>query len=225
MASFGVAETMKLQRLVLVLVSLQAMAAILPNGVAAQNGDRKCSKVNCGMGSCSESTDYVFGFACQCNAGWSRYHLGDLQFPFLPCVIPNCTINYTCQNGSSPPPPPATPSLTNNSIFDPCLLQYCGDGGSCERTSDFTHRCACRDGFRNLLNDTSYPCYQQCSLGSDCSGLGISVYNGSRPGTAPPAPFSFTVKKSGAAASPLPAAASGGVLLQLVLVLLVQGLR
>jgi hypothetical protein len=43
------------------------------------------------MGSCGESSDYVFGFACRCNPGWSRHHLGDVEFPFLPCVIPNCT--------------------------------------------------------------------------------------------------------------------------------------
>ncbi|EEC68425.1 hypothetical protein OsI_36603 [Oryza sativa Indica Group] len=172
-------------RLVLVMVSLQAMIAMLPDGAGAQNGDgSRCSKVRCGMGSCSESSDYVFGFACRCNPGWSRYHLGNLQFPFLPS----------------------------------CLLQYCGDGGSCERSSEFGHRCACHDGFQNLLNDTSYPCYRQCSLGSDCSGLGISMFNGSQPGTAPPAPFSFTVKKSGAAASSL-LPAGGGVLLHLLLVL------
>ena len=46
-----------------------------------------------------------------------------------------------------------------------CLMQYCGDdgGGTCEKASDFTHRCSCRDGYANLLNDTSYPCYQQCT--------------------------------------------------------------
>ena len=42
-------------------------------------------------------------------------------------------------------------------------MQYCGDGGTCEKASDFTHRCSCRDGDANLLNDTSYPCYQQCT--------------------------------------------------------------
>jgi hypothetical protein len=41
-------------------------------------------------------------------------------------------------------------------------MQYCGDGGACEKASDFTHRCSCRDGYANLLNDTSYPCYRQC---------------------------------------------------------------
>jgi hypothetical protein len=50
----------------------------------------ECGKVKCGMGSCDESGNYWFGFACRCNPGWSRYHLGDMEFPFLPCVIPNC---------------------------------------------------------------------------------------------------------------------------------------
>ena len=41
-------------------------------------------------------------------------------------------------------------------------MQYCGDGGACEKASDFAHRCRCRDGYANLLNDTTYPCYRQC---------------------------------------------------------------
>ncbi|XP_062182556.1 uncharacterized protein LOC133886756 [Phragmites australis] len=201
---------MECGKLILALVCLQAAIAalLLPHGVSA---DGECGKVKCGMGTCNESSDYAFGFACQCKPGWSRNHLGDVQFPFLPCVIPNCTINYSCRDGSSSPPPapspppPAVPPLTNLSTFDPCLMQYCGDGGDCEKASDFTHRCSCRDGFTNLLNDTSYPCYQQCSLGSDCKGLGIEVFNGSTPSSSPPAPVSFTVKKSGAGASAAPA--------------------
>jgi hypothetical protein len=47
-------------------------------------------------------------------------------------------------------------------LLPACLMQYCGDGGACEKASDFAHRCSCRDGYSNLLNDTSYPCYRQC---------------------------------------------------------------
>jgi hypothetical protein len=146
-------------------------------------------------------------------------------------------------------------------------MQYCGDGGTCEKASEFTHRCSCRDGYANLLNDTSYPCYQQCtqpptisspsetrasdlqlqseatsestddagspapgvsigaaagSLGSDCKGLGIDVINGSTPSSSPPAPFSFTVKKSGAGR---PAAAPAHTLLGLPLLLTFYGLQ
>ncbi|TVU23155.1 hypothetical protein EJB05_27510 [Eragrostis curvula] len=192
----------KFTKMTVLLVCLHATitALLLPHGVSA---DGECGKVKCGMGACSESIDYAFGFACQCNPGWSRYHLGNMQFPFLPCVIPNCTISNSCDGASSPPPAPSppAPSLTNFTLFDPCLMQYCGDGGVCEKVSDFEHRCSCRDGYANLLNDTSYPCYRQCSLGSDCKGLGIDVVNGSAPSTSPPAPFSFTVKKSSAGAS------------------------
>ncbi|CAN6372584.1 unnamed protein product [Urochloa humidicola] len=196
----------------LAVASLVAAAVLVlrpPHGVAAEG---ECGKARCGMGTCAESSDYAFGFACQCNQGWRRYHLGSMQFPYLPCVIPNCTINYNCGDEPSPPPAPLPPTpppaglppLTNFSIFDPCLMQYCSDGGACEKVSDFAHRCRCRDGYANLLNDTSYPCYQQCSLGSDCKGLGIDVINGSAPSSSPPAPFSFTVKRGGAGAAATP---------------------
>ncbi|VAI89108.1 unnamed protein product [Triticum turgidum subsp. durum] len=196
-------------RSALALACLLALLLVqLPRGARAVDGDL-CGKVKCGMGSCGESGDYMFGFACRCNPGWSRYHLGDVDFPFLPCAIPNCTINYSCQDGSSPPapspPPPAAPPLTNLSVYDPCLMQYCG-GGTCEKveSSAFAHRCACPDGFRNLLDDDAYPCYRQCSLGSGCSDLGIGIINGSDPSTSPPAPVSFTVQKSGAAGGSAP---------------------
>ncbi|KAJ1275967.1 hypothetical protein BS78_05G177500 [Paspalum vaginatum] len=216
-------------RPLLALACLCAAAAFLllpPHGAAADGG--ACEEVQCGMGTCAESGDYLFGFACECSAGWSRYHVGAMQFPFLPCVIPNCTINNSCNDdgSSSPtpapsppaPPPEGLPPLTNLSIFDPCLMQYCGAGGACEKASDFTHRCACRDGYANLLNDTSYPCYQQCSLGSDCKGLGIGVINGSTPSSSPPTPISFTVKKSGAGATSAPADRLLGLLLLLLLI-------
>ncbi|XP_066342031.1 uncharacterized protein [Miscanthus floridulus] len=285
-------------RPLLVLASLcAAAAALLPHGAAAAAA---------GWGR-------VASPACRCKPGWSRYHLAAVQFPFLPCVIPNCknktprsplfstmilriidisasaslrahsaarptmgchqpqlwrrsirislagehsrrigvgtksvmacckkycgdcpcsshagTIHSSCQDGSpssspapapSPPPPAVLPPLTT---FDPCLMQYCGDGGTCEKASDFTHCCSCRDGYANLLNDTSYPCYQHCSLGSDCKGLGIDVINGSTPSSSPPAPFSFTVKKSGAGAA---AAAPADTLLGLLLLLTFYGLQ
>jgi hypothetical protein len=73
----------------LALASLAAAAAALTlAGGAAAAGE--CGRARCGMGACAESGDYAFGFACQCRPGWSRYHLGGMQFPFLPCVIPNC---------------------------------------------------------------------------------------------------------------------------------------
>ncbi|WVZ50852.1 hypothetical protein U9M48_002064 [Paspalum notatum var. saurae] len=216
-------------RPLLALASLCAAAAFSlpppPHGAAADGGGGgACGEVQCGMGTCAESGEYQFGFACQCSAGWSRYHVGATQFPFLPCVIPNCTINYSCNDGpSSPTPAPSPPAAAAAAATDqplPCLMQYCGDGGACEKASGFTHRCACRDGYANLLNDTSYPCYQQCSLGSDCKGLGIGVVNGSAPGSSPPTPISITVK-SGAGGT----AAQADRLLLLLLLITFSGLQ
>ncbi|XP_051181066.1 uncharacterized protein [Lolium perenne] len=208
----------------LVLMSLHVIAAVLlllPSGARAEG---ECGKVKCGMGSCDESNNYAFGFACQCNPGWSRYHLGDMQFPFLPCVIPNCTIKSSCQDESPPPapsqPPPA--AMTNLSVYDPCLLQYCG-GGSCEKTG-FTHRCVCRDDFKNFFDNDTFPCYRQCSLGTDCSGLGIGILNGSNTSTSPPAPVSFALEKSSAPGGWAPAAHMLPEIIMLVSIFLVQTL-
>ncbi|XP_047087225.1 uncharacterized protein LOC124698859 isoform X2 [Lolium rigidum] len=205
----------------LVLLSLHAIAAVLlllPSGARAEG---ECGKVKCGMGSCDESSDYAFGFACQCNPGWSRNHLGDMEFPFLPCVIPNCTIKSSCQNESPPAPsllPPA--AMTNLSVYDPCLLQYCG-GGNCEKTG-FTYRCACRDGFKNFFDNETFPCYRQCSLGTDCSSLGIGILNGSNTSTSPPAPVSFALQKSSAPGGWAPAAHRLPEIIMLVAIFLVH---
>ena len=59
------------------------------------------------------------------------------------------------------------------------------------------------------------------SLGSDCRDLGIGVINGSTPSTSPPAPFSFTVRKSGAGA----AAAPVGWLLELLMLVSILWLQ
>jgi len=74
-------------RLLALPACLAAMLLLLAGGAAAAG---ECGRAQCGMGSCAESDDYTFGFACQCRPGWSRYHLGGMQFPYLPCVIPNC---------------------------------------------------------------------------------------------------------------------------------------
>ncbi|TVU23163.1 hypothetical protein EJB05_30249, partial [Eragrostis curvula] len=121
---------MRHSEMALLLVCLHATitALLLPQGISATDDDlfvlggcrRRVREGEVRHGACSESSDYAFGFACQCNSGWSRYHLGDMQFPFLPCVIPNCTIKNSCDGASSPPPAPSppVPSLTNLTIFD-----------------------------------------------------------------------------------------------------------
>ncbi|XP_020258956.1 slit homolog 2 protein-like isoform X2 [Asparagus officinalis] len=118
-----------------------------------------CDAVECGRGECHVSLSRTFGFACQCNPGWSQFHIGD-HFRFLPCVIPNCSINYSCTNVSVSPAPAASP--TNLSLFDPCKWAYCG-GGKCSQISTYEHKCVCNEGYSNIFNASAFPCYKDCT--------------------------------------------------------------
>ncbi|KAG0489117.1 hypothetical protein HPP92_007928 [Vanilla planifolia] len=132
----------------------------------------------CGKGICKVSDNHSLGFVCQCNEGWSQYHIED-YFRFLPCLIPNCSINYSCSNSSIPPAAAPLPSPPDKlSLFNPCTWSFCG-GGECVRSSTFEHRCECKPNYSNLLNISSFPCYKDCSIGADCKNLGISISNSS----------------------------------------------
>ncbi|KAJ6689347.1 hypothetical protein OIU85_005720 [Salix viminalis] len=98
----------------------------------------------------------------------------DDHLQFLPCVVPNCTVNFSCT--ASPSPVQEKASKDNQSIFDPCFWADCG-GGSCNKTSQFTYSCACAEGYNNLLNVSTFPCYKDCAIGMDCSNLGIMMSN------------------------------------------------
>nr|XP_027120094.1 uncharacterized protein LOC113737042 [Coffea arabica] len=101
---------------------------------------------------------------------------------FLPCVMPNCSLNYSC--AQAPPPAPAREKRANESIFDPCYWAVCG-GGTCNKTSIFGHKCECQEGYYNILNVTAFPCFRECELGMDCKHLGIGVMNNT-PASSPP---------------------------------------
>ncbi|XP_047337086.1 uncharacterized protein LOC124940605 [Impatiens glandulifera] len=83
-------------------------------------------------------------------------------------------MDYSCAEVS--PPVQDKQNRTTESIFDPCHWAECG-GGSCNRTSMFTYSCNCREGYLNLLNITTFPCYKDCAIGMDCLSLGIPVSN------------------------------------------------
>ncbi|KAF7145637.1 hypothetical protein RHSIM_Rhsim04G0198400 [Rhododendron simsii] len=68
----------------------------------------------------------------------------------------------------------------NTSVFDPCHWSDCG-GGTCNKTSPVTYTCECKEGYYNLLKIGAFPCFQDCALGMDCAGLGISIMNNSSP--------------------------------------------
>ncbi|XP_010259133.1 PREDICTED: uncharacterized protein LOC104598658 [Nelumbo nucifera] len=144
-----------------------------------------CKDVNCGKGTCSP-LNYTFGYTCECEPGWKRTRLSsedEDHFKILPCVIPNCTLDYACS--SAPPPVPEKDVPHNESFWDPCYWAYCGEG-TCLKKSDHTHTCECKQGAYNLLNVTVFPCFSECTLGADCASLGITVSNKSAsqtPGT------------------------------------------
>ncbi|KAK1575713.1 hypothetical protein Q3G72_007751 [Acer saccharum] len=121
--------------------------------------------VDCGEGRCVNSNNAsLLGFDCVCNPGWKKIQIGNL--PFSACLIPNCTINFDCSDVSTPPPLPT--SLPPPS---PCNVAWCGDGTCADNGTG--HTCQCFPGSSNLLDNSSLPCLQQCSLGEDCKELAL----------------------------------------------------
>ncbi|KAK1433332.1 hypothetical protein QVD17_10242 [Tagetes erecta] len=137
-----------------------------------------CDEVNCGRGTCSVDLAKPFNFVCKCDPGWRRTinGNGDDYFQFLPCIIPNCSINYSCL----PAARPLSPGILNNiTFFDPCYWTYCGDG-TCNRnlTTYYKYACSCNPGYTNLLNMSQFPCFSSCAIGADCADLGFPSNDG-----------------------------------------------
>lgn len=42
-----------------------------------------------------------------------------------------------------------------------CFWADCG-GGTCNKTSPFTHTCECQAGYYNILNVSAFPCFRDC---------------------------------------------------------------
>ncbi|KAK2453876.1 hypothetical protein QL285_001503 [Trifolium repens] len=147
--------------------------------------DDVCKEVECGKGTCKPSKNSTFPFECECDQGWKKAFDSndDGGMKFLPCIIPNCTLDYSCSKAPAPAPEKARKS--NESIFDACHWVDCG-GGSCKKTSTFNYSCECDASYSNLLNITTFPCFRECSLGMGCSDLGISVSNSSSSSSSPP---------------------------------------
>ncbi|KAM3707183.1 hypothetical protein ACB098_02G004900 [Castanea mollissima] len=166
----------------LVLQPWIALSYLLPP-LFSPVSDDVCKEVVCGKGTCKPSNQSAFFlFECECDPGWKQDYFGLAEnFKFLPCVVPDCTINYSCMNASSSPVQDKG-SSANESIFDPCHWTNCG-GGFCNKSSNLTYSCECAKDYYNILNDTSLPCLQDCAIGTDCSTLGISSSNKSTSAT------------------------------------------
>ncbi|KAG5549434.1 hypothetical protein RHGRI_014695 [Rhododendron griersonianum] len=103
----------------------------------------------------------LFGFSCECDNGWKRTPFdNETNFEFLPCIIPNCSLNYSCMP-AAPPAPAMAPMPLNPSNFDPCYWIYCGEG-TCTKNSTYSHTCQCDSGSYNLLSIPVFPCYSNC---------------------------------------------------------------
>ncbi|KAG6520814.1 hypothetical protein ZIOFF_017875 [Zingiber officinale] len=99
--------------------------------------------------------------------------------------------DHICYNDSMARPPSTITQPSNRSLlFDPCMWSFCGRG-RCARTTSFGHRCECKEGFSNLLNDTNLPCLKECVVTADCPILGFALSNGS---SSPP---NFSYRSSG----------------------------
>ncbi|KAI3761712.1 hypothetical protein L1987_52133 [Smallanthus sonchifolius] len=145
-----------------------------------------CKQVTCGEGICKPSDNSTIPYECECSPGWKQLATSvddhHQYFKFLPCVIPNCTLNYSCSE-AAPPPVQEKENRGNESFFDVCRWTDCG-GGRCESTSLFTHKCECNEGYHNLLNLTFSPCFKECSFGMDCKDLNIGFKE--KPSSPPP---------------------------------------
>ncbi|KAK3042201.1 hypothetical protein RJ639_001321, partial [Escallonia herrerae] len=125
----------------LVLQTWTATSNILPP-ILSPFFDDVCKVAECGKGTCKPSQNSSFAFVCECDAGWKQSR----------------TLNYSCKEG--PSPVQEKEKRANESFFEPCHWADCG-GGTCNKTSAFTHRCDCSEGYYNLLNTTAFPCFRE----------------------------------------------------------------
>ncbi|KAL4559963.1 hypothetical protein LXL04_032109 [Taraxacum kok-saghyz] len=124
-----------------------------------------CANVTCGEGHCVPDLMGLL-FHCECNPGWKTIQVGPMSFGS--CIIPNCTVDFSC-GGTEPPTPPFPPI---NFTSPACNLVWCGDG-DCVVNGTTGHYCRCHERAANLFKNPELICMQQCYLGGDCNRLGL----------------------------------------------------
>ncbi|KFK23889.1 hypothetical protein AALP_AAs55843U000100 [Arabis alpina] len=165
----------------LLLISQKTVTSDFLSPLLAPIFDNICKEVECGKGKCKASSNSTFMYECECEDGWKQF---DHNLKFLPCITPNCTFDLTCGEAASPAQLKTPPKDNNTSILNVCNWVDCG-GGVCNKTTDFSYSCDCREGYDNLMNVTTFPCLKQCALGMDCLNLGFPLSNASS--ASPPA--------------------------------------
>lgn len=145
-----------------------------------------CEFAKCLKGHCVNSSSFPF-YKCECNEGW--------QSPFgaswLPCILPNCSIDLTCANRSvaAPPPSAMVPSFGG---LDVCSLHVCGNGECIQNSTSAKnatddYECVCDPGYVNLGNKADGYCIRKCSIGADCTNVKLP-FGGAGNTSSPPPP-------------------------------------
>ncbi|CAA7404025.1 unnamed protein product [Spirodela intermedia] len=137
--------------------------------VSSPNGS--CDGVQCGRGKCQPYASVsLFRYSCECDPGWTKLGGGGLLgslLPIFPCVIPNCTLSFSCTDDT---PATAAPPLTS----------FSASAG----TLGVNLRCNCRPGYANFLNNTALACVKECFIEATCADLGSTT-----PADTPPPPL------------------------------------
>ncbi|KAI3775044.1 hypothetical protein L1987_49612 [Smallanthus sonchifolius] len=140
--------------------------------------DDACQILGCGEGRCVADGKRL-SYHCECNRGWKTMMVAPMPFPS--CIVPNCTMNFSCGSRAPPPPPYLRPPFNTTNV---CNLVWCGEG---DCVADETrHYCRCHDDADNLHNNSSFICIRQCAFKADCNHLGIGRV--SPPSGSPPPP-------------------------------------
>ncbi|KAM7256085.1 hypothetical protein ACFE04_011826 [Oxalis oulophora] len=147
-----------------------------------------CKYVDCGFGTCKDTTVWPLNFECDCMPGWTKFRYGIFTFPV--CNLPNCTMDFECGGASLAPPPPPPPPPTFN-LTDPCSLVLCIDG-VCVPDGSSNYTCNCYPNATNVFGNPKLPCFNECSFGADCSQLGLGdlpvLFPGPHINAPPPSP-------------------------------------
>lgn len=155
--------------------TVQTFSSSANSLLAPLAADSLCKGIDCGNGTCVTTSEYPF-VKCDCNAGWKQ-PTAPIIIPYLACVIPNCSLDYNCNNsviGAAAPSPSSVGHHHIGDLLTPCLYDVCG-GGKCIGKSNYTYLCQCNSGYGNLMNWTMGYCVKECSIQGDCSRLGVTV--------------------------------------------------
>ncbi|KAH9613651.1 hypothetical protein KSS87_012102 [Heliosperma pusillum] len=129
-----------------------------------------CKGVGCGKGKCKMSEKNGLTYECECDPGWMQTIFPNISTPkFLPCVIPNCTLNHSCSEVEAAAPPVAESGnpFSNASILEPCTWANCGGGVCNKKSGSFESNCS--DLGLTLSNSTTLPAPPSSSLADSSS--------------------------------------------------------